>query len=305
MPLFGRRHQAPAHSVPPEIPGLADSAAAQSWQPMAGRPFGPKIVDVVHDITRAMYGVPRRMPHQGTIGATMCHDAFRASIGGRTVIVANARTYIEPGLFQGGSGVPVVAVCAVELATIAPLTYVQPRQFPHMMAGPESSTGNPAFDGQFRVTTVNPAIGELLTPDVQQRIMARDDWVFWLGDYLLACISKGKFHTVSDVTSRIAEVLALVTAIPDTVLPSQVDHSADDLTARVSRLNGVEDALALLQDLTPADREQLARSNTPLAAFADVQTPEEALARFGSLDPQHRMQLLAMFSRVDDARGDN
>jgi hypothetical protein len=93
------------------------------------------------------------------------------------------------------------------------------------------------------------------------------------------------------------------TTIPDAVLPSQVDHSPDDLTARISRLNGVEDALALLQDLTPADREQLARSNTPLAVFADVQTPEEALARFGSLDLQKRMQLLAMFRRVDDASG--
>jgi hypothetical protein len=82
------------------------------------------------------------------------------------------------------------------------------------------------------------------------------------------------------------------------------DRPVPDLAARISRLNGVEDALARLQDLTPADREQLARSNTPLAVFADVQTPEEALARFGSLDPQQRMQLLAMFSRVDDARGD-
>ena len=69
--------------------------------------------------------------------------------------------------------------------------------------------------------------------------------------------------------------------------------------ARISRLDGVEDAIAFLQDLTPADRERLGRSDTPLAAFADVRTPEEAMARFGSLPESQRMQLLAMFMRVE------
>jgi hypothetical protein len=44
----------------------------------------------------------------------------------------------------------------------------------------------------------------------------------------------------------------------------------------------------------------LAQSNTPLAAFADVTTPEQAMARFESLDVQQRMQLLGMFQRVED-----
>jgi hypothetical protein len=55
----------------------------------------------------------------------------------------------------------------------------------------------------------------------------------------------------------------------------------------------------VLQDLTPDERERLARSGTPLAAFADVRTPEEALARFGALPEAQRMQVLAMCSRVD------
>jgi hypothetical protein len=47
------------------------------------------------------------------------------------------------------------------------------------------------------------------------------------------------------------------------------------------------------------ERERLARSDTPLATFADVRTPEEAIARFGSLPEGQRMQVLAMFTRVD------
>ena len=65
----------------------------------------------------------------------------------------------------------------------------------------------------------------------------------------------------------------------------------------------MEDAIAFLQGLTPDERERLARSDTPLAAFADVRTPEEAMARFGSLPEARRMQLLAMFARVDEAEG--
>ena len=74
----------------------------------------------------------------------------------------------------------------------------------------------------------------------------------------------------------------------------------DDLAARIDKIESVEDALAFLQRLTPDDRRRLAQSNTPLAAFADVQTPEQAMARLQSLDAQHRMQLLAIFQRVED-----
>ncbi len=39
-----------------------------------------------------------------------------------------------------------------------------------------------------------------------------------------------------------------------------------------------------------------------MAAFADCRAPEEAMARFQSLDQGQRMQLIAMFSQVRDAR---
>jgi hypothetical protein len=261
---------------------------------VTGPPFGHDLVDGIHDITRAMYGDSRAGTSEPRrVGDTTFSDAFRARIDGRTVIVANAHTYMDPGLFQAGRFSPDAAVCAVELATITPGTIVQPHRVARIMVRGGTETGNPAFDDQFRVNTIDAGfIRQILTPDVQQRIMMRDDWVFWL-------VAKGKFRSVDDVSSRATEVLGIVTAIPGSVLPSQVDHSADDLMARIGRLDGVEDAIAFLQDLTPADRERLARSDTPLAAFADVRTPEEAMARFGSLPESQRMQLLAMFMRVD------
>jgi hypothetical protein len=87
-----------------------------------------------------------------------------------------------------------------------------------------------------------------------------------------------------------------------TSLTTAADHSQDDLVDRISRLTSVEDALAFLQGLTPGERERLAQSDTPLAAFAGVRTPEEAMARFQSLDERQRMQLITMFAQVRDTR---
>ena len=64
----------------------------------------------------------------------------------------------------------------------------------------------------------------------------------------------------------------------------------------------MDQGLALLQQLTPDERERLARSDSPLAALADVRTPQEAMARFKTLDPQRKMQLMAMFMKVRDSQ---
>ena len=305
MPLFGRRHREPVPGTPARMPGLADTAAAQGWQPVTGRPFGHDLVDGIHDITRAMYGDSRLLDTpQRAVGETTFSDAFRSRTGGRTVTVANANTYIDPGLFQAGRFSPDVAVCAVELATMVPGTIVQPYRVQQIKPWGRTELGNPVFDDRFRINTGNAGfVRQILTPEVQQRILMRDDWVFWLGEYVFACVAKGKFRSTDEISSRVTEVLGIVSVIPATVMPSEVDRSADDLVARISRIDGVEDAIAFLQDLAPDERERLARSDTPLAAFADVRTPEEAMARFGSLPEAQRMQLLAMFARVDEADG--
>jgi hypothetical protein len=102
------------------------------------------------------------------------------------------------------------------------------------------------------------------------------------------------------VRHRLDEVFELVHALPASIVPAQIDRSVDDLATRIEKIDSVEEALTFLEQLSPEDRRRLASSDTPLAAFADVTTPDEAMARLESLDMPQRMQLLGMFQRLDD-----
>jgi hypothetical protein len=325
MPLFGRRRDA-AQGIPGGIPrqypggapgefqggvpsqaggipGFAQVAFTQGWQPAGDQPFDGHLERRMLDITRCLFGMSRGVRLSQNSG-TNFRDAFRGSIDGRMVAVSNAWSYIKVPIMGSDPDLGGVAICAVELPSALPIACVQPRRIPAVLPMPATPIGSPEFDQRFIVNAA-PAMGDarqVLTPDMQQRIMARDDWVFCAERYLLGCVSRGPFHSADEVNRRISEVLALVAAIPASVLPDHVDHSQDDLIDRISRLTSVEDALAFLQQLTPGERERLARSGTPLAAFADVRTPEEAMARFQSLDQRQRMPLITMFAQVRDSR---
>jgi hypothetical protein len=193
-----------------------------------------------------------------------------------------------------------VAVCTVELSSILTLAAVQPRHLPEVWRFPSTPTGNPDFDQRFLVGATVDVERAVLTPEVQQLIMAHDDWVFRAERYLFGCVSKGAFSSGEQVKQRINEMMSIVNAFPVSVLPDDVDHTDDDLIARVRRLTSIDDAMTFLQSLGTVDRERLAYSNTPLSASADVRTPEDARARFLALDQQQKMQLLATFMRLED-----
>jgi hypothetical protein len=145
-------------------------------------------------------------------------------------------------------------------------------------------------------------VAALFTDSVRSAILVHDDWYFYAERYLLGCAGAGAFSSFEQVTVRVGEVLAVVAALPASLVPAQVDHSADDLVARAMALTSLEDGLAFLQGLTSEERDLLAHSDTPLAALADVQTPQEAMARFKTLDPAAKSQLMAQFMRVKDSR---
>jgi hypothetical protein len=259
------------------------------------------LVDQVHQLSWTLYD--RRYStalYDTTSGEhrTHFHDAYRGQVDGRGVVVANAWTNIGPQDLVKLYEMMGVAVCAVELSTLLALL-IQPRHLPSAEHIRPTPTGNAEFDDRF-TSAFAPGVQELLTADVQQRIMAHDDWAFVAADNWMVCASRGAFESADDVSRRFDEVTGIVGAFPAALVPTQIDRSVDDLAARIDKIESVEDALAFLQQLTPDDRQRLAQSNTPLAAFADVQTPEQAMARLESLDVQHRMQLLAMFQRVED-----
>jgi len=300
MALFRHRHTASPPVAQPEDSPLAPDARIRGWEPVTDAVFPSDLTDYIHKSARVLRG---GLPHDsGEPNAvdypTVFHDIFRSHVGDRTVIVANGVTNL--GRSFGTSDIHDSSVCVVELPSVISIACIEPRRLhPLMSTRQEVETGDQAFDKQFRVNA-SPELGVVtITPEMRQLIMARDDWIFRTQLFLFACIADERYESVDAMQRRIDAVLAIVAAIPESMLPRRVDHSADDLAARISRIDDVEGAIAFLQKLTPVDREKLAHSDTPLSAFADVTTPEQAMARFESLDDQRRMQLMAMFMRVE------
>ena len=318
MPLFGHRENM-RRLQESGIPGLSDIAVRQGWEPVPGEPFAGLLEADVREISLTVYDAPPGLATPGgrvDAGPTAFSDAYRGLLDGRLVIVANAWTSIAATL-RG------VAVCAVELPAALTLLSVQPRGFPAALALPEIATGGPGFDGRFLVQAtadLDGPVQDVLTPDVQQRMLARDDWFFRAGRGLLGCVTPGPFRAVDEVSQRISEVLAIAAAFParraftaapgpaepavmaapvsyDPAGPSPRSVSHADLLSRLDQLTSLDDALGMLEALTPAERDVLAGLDTPLSALAGVRTPQEATARYRTLDPQAKLKLAAMFMR--------
>ena len=217
---------------------------------------------------------------------------------GRRIVVANHSTNVAQVRLYDFEA---VSVCAVELGTMFPVVLVKPRTLPFHGLIETVPTGIPDFDDRFSVamaTVVDPQT--IFDADVRQRILAHNDWAFLGYDTWLVCVGREPFASADDVTHRLDEVFDLVHALPASIVPAQIDRSVDDLAARIEKISSVEEALTFLEQLSSEDRHRLASSNTPLAPFADVTTPDEATERLQSLDMPQRLQLLGMFQRLDD-----
>jgi hypothetical protein len=297
------RRQVPASEPQEQIVGLAARAASRGWQAIPDGRIRSGLADSAGRLTWTLYD--RRYAPLADATPTSSHvtqfqDAYGGEVDGRRVVVANGWTNIGPQQIVKTHVAMGVSVCAVELGAFSPLVLVQPRELPPAASHvPVTPTGDTEFDGRF-VVILSPAVtADAMTPAVRQQVMIHDDWAFAGDEDWLACVGRGPFESADDVDRRLHEVLDVVAAFPVSVLPARIDRSVDDLAARIEKLSTVEDAIAFLQQLTPDDRQRLAQSDTPLAAFADVTTPEQAMTRFESLNPQQRMQLLGMFQRVD------
>ena len=201
MSLF-RRHRSTsrgdAATGVPSPAGVAEFVATHGWQPAAARPFDGHLEDAVHEITRVMYGAPRgyATDTRVRVGQTIFKDAFSTSVNGRTVKVSNAWTNIQSEVHHAPDHWRGVAVCAAELPSLLPLSGVYPRAFAAAARVRPTPTGNPAFDERFVVAAAPNEIGAMLTPEVQARMMARDDWCFYAERYLFGCMNRGPFASV-------------------------------------------------------------------------------------------------------------
>lgn len=298
MRFFKRRVPSSA-----DVAGLPELAASRGWQAIEGQPFEQSLVDQVWHLTWSLYDQrePLPMGGAGTVGVVrrpLFRDAYAGELQGRRIVVTNHATNVGAIKLNEWKA---VAVCAVELGTLFPVIMIKPSALPFHGKLPTVPSGDPEFDERFNLVMaplVDPQT--VLDAQVRQRIMADDDWAFLGHDTWLVCVRRGPFKTAADVTRLLDEVFGIVHALPASIVPAQIDRSVDDLAARIDKISSVEDAFAFLQQLTPEDRARLANSNTPLAPFADVTTPEDAMARLQSLDTPQRLQLLGMFERIDE-----
>lgn len=296
MRLF--HHRAGTADVP--IPGLAEAAVAHGWRPAPDPPFSRDLHDMLFDLAYDLYGVP-----SGPVGQDLgrnwkgigFRDAFRFSDAGRTGTVANARTRLDYEVRYLERTPMEIAVCAVDLPAALSPGVVQPRRRHPVLQSRAVATDNPVFDERY-LSSLPPVGAFWLTPEVQACLLAHDDWILLSFGATLTCVTQGAFGSADDVLGRVDDVLELVAAVPSSVVPHSADRSVDDLAARIAGIDSVEQAITFLQGLTDDDRERLARSDTPLAGFADVRTPEEAMTRFQALDPARRMQLMGLFMRA-------
>src|SRR5262249_32297576 len=155
--------------------------------------------------------------------------------------------------------------------------------------GTEVPTGDTTFDKRFRVVGLLDGASGLVTPQMQQLILARDDWTFAAHDTTLLSIAKGAFETPEGLSQGMLDVLAIAAAFPTPAAPAQVAHPADALLAAIDRLDPIDEGTASPQTLSDAARPRLAQSPTPLARFAQVRTPEEAMSLFMSLPETERL----------------
>jgi len=277
--------------------------APPGWTAVSGTPFDGHLEGAVAEINRARHHAGRDMISEAAlrVGDTVFRDVYRTSVEGRTVTVANAWTEIENTVQLAQERWRACSVVAVELPAVFGYAGVRPRQLPaDHPSVTVAPTGDPAFDAAF-VVTGTPDPTPLMTAGVRAGIAVRDDWYVRFERYLMACVGAGLLRSPADVTGLAGQALAIVAALPATIVPPTVDHSADDIIARAMKLTTLDEGLQFLQGLTPQERATLAGSSSPLAALADARTPAEAMQRFKTLDPAAKMALMAQFMRVKDA----
>jgi hypothetical protein len=286
-----------------DVPGLAALANARGWERTDALPVDQRLTDLLHRSLWTLYDRPFTRLTLGGAGVdsgTSFNNVYHATDDAQPLVVANGWANIGPTKDMRLHEMRGVAVCAVELTSLSPVFVVQPRSLPPVDRYPTVLTGDADFDDRFLVAMVAGLDPAALADDVRRRIATHDDWLLVGHDRWLACVSRGAFESADEVSGRVDEMLSMVAAFPTSVLPTQVDHSVDDLARRIRSLHSAEDAITFIAQLSADDRDRLARSGTPLAAFSDVASRDEAIARFGELDTAQRMQLLAMFQRRND-----
>lgn len=108
-------------------------------------------------------------------------------------------------------------MCQVQLSFfLSEPVWIEPARYISVAAHfRQITTGDPAFDRQFRVHGVHAqAVAELLSPGVRALMMARDDWFFFFGATDFLCICREGYRSPDDLQARLAQMYGLARALP-------------------------------------------------------------------------------------------
>jgi hypothetical protein len=237
MPLFKRKSSPKPESTAPAIdtsslvvPGLDAHAAASGWTALGKQPFRDMFDDFVTSESLALvHDAPNPLGAQNsrTVNLTTYHSAFGGHVDGKTFAVANAST---TGVKGSLVSVAQHWIPVVKLLDISPHgSITKPWGF---------KTGDDAFDHQFKVSSHDDEFAHtLLMPGVRALLMQRNDWGFMIGFYTVLCVCAEPFGSVDDVTSRLAFLQSLRSALPTelvkegtSALPKLPDGTVLDMT---------------------------------------------------------------------------
>jgi hypothetical protein len=149
----------------------------------------------VHDAARTIYGAPRSGgTYKTRVTPTIYRDCYRGQAHGREFMTANGWTSIVE--------LRSASVCQLRLGWfLGEPAWIEPARYVTAMAGiRQITTGDPAFDRQFRVHAAHArTVAELLGADARALIMARDDWFFAFGGADLLCVCPAGYRSPGDV----------------------------------------------------------------------------------------------------------
>jgi hypothetical protein len=310
MPVFGRK--IPDTGSAPAVPDLAASAAARGWRPLGSQPFDTNVIGEVTDVLCEFEGLIPGSDLEGTgRSPTSFTDAFGGIADGRNALVANAWIAVNTIVPFGRPDVRSLAVCLVELPvpqasihSIKPVRTPRPRSDRFVVA-----TGDPSFDEKFTVRVFTQRheaeARQILHPEMRRLILARDNWAVMPFGRYFGCLRHGCFESTDDVWQIVGQALAMVAALPASVLPAgPLDHSVDDIVALIARPKSFSGALAAALALSPEQRTRFEQSGSPAyRVFGSATSPDDVMAGFRALSAPDRQQLGQQFQPYGGLKG--
>ena len=253
------------------IPGVAELASSKGWTgPTTDPQFDNQATDYTHEMSRNLWGYSRAQTTDTSYAISPDNtytNIFHGQLDGRAFTIGNTRINVKKSHFSPGvKGDTTGSVCTVKLPITLPPLFVNLKHcapftgFLMKHVDLESEQ----FNRTFSVATMNPKYAvDVITPQVMEILLTRDDWVFAYELDTLICVCASGLHTAEDFSERADAMAKLVSLIPHFVadddalkMPTLPDGTV--LGPHMSKADQ-QKAYATIMAMSPEEREAFAR----------------------------------------------